>query len=177
MRPLTERWAKPLLPIDGRPVIATLLRELAFADRITVVTGHLEGRLRRFLAGLDVGFAHQPEVLGSADAVRRALEAGARPPIVVTAADTVYARGAVRRFAESFTRSGAAAGMAPPLWALREEAVPFLDDLPGPPYELLSAFGRIAESGLPVETIEIGPTRQITTPADLVRENFVYLED
>ena len=177
MRPLTERWPKALLPIDGRPVIATLLRELAFADRVTVVTGHLEGRLRRFLDGWDVAFAHQPAALGSADALRRALTAGAKPPVLATAADTVYPPGAIRRFAESFTRSGAAAGMAPPLWALNEEAVPFLDDLAGPPYELLSAFGRITESGLLVETIEIGPARNITTPADLVRENFIYLED
>ncbi|MDX6542500.1 MAG: Nucleotidyl transferase, partial [Gaiellaceae bacterium] len=28
LRPLTERYAKPVLPIDGRPVIATLLHEL-----------------------------------------------------------------------------------------------------------------------------------------------------
>src|SRR5205085_4807663 len=40
LRPLTERWAKPVLPIDGRPVLATLLRELAGAgiERATVVT-------------------------------------------------------------------------------------------------------------------------------------------
>ena len=68
MRPLTEIWPKPLLPIDGRPVIATLLRELEFAERITVVTGSLGDRLRRFLDGWDVAFAHQPAVLGSADA-------------------------------------------------------------------------------------------------------------
>ena len=28
LRPLTERWAKPVLPVDGRPVIGTLLHEL-----------------------------------------------------------------------------------------------------------------------------------------------------
>ena len=28
LRPLTERYAKPVLPIDGRPVIVTLLHEL-----------------------------------------------------------------------------------------------------------------------------------------------------
>ena len=31
LRPLTERWAKPVLPIDGRPVLESLLRELAAA--------------------------------------------------------------------------------------------------------------------------------------------------
>jgi CTP:molybdopterin cytidylyltransferase MocA len=177
MRPLTETWPKPLLPIDGRPVIATLLRELEFADRITVVTGHLGDKLRRFLEGWDVAFAHQPGVLGSADAVRRALEAGATPPFVVTAADTLYTPGALERFAEAFERSGAAAGMAPPAWALNREAVSYLENLPGPPFELRVAFERMAENGLRVETAEIGPIRSITTPADLVRQNFVYLGD
>jgi MurNAc alpha-1-phosphate uridylyltransferase len=38
--PLTERWAKPVLPIDGLPVLATLVRELRAAgcERLTVVT-------------------------------------------------------------------------------------------------------------------------------------------
>ena len=31
LRPLTERYAKPVLPIDGRPVIVTLLHELRAA--------------------------------------------------------------------------------------------------------------------------------------------------
>ena len=31
LRPLTEQWPKPILPIDGRPVIATLLVELRAA--------------------------------------------------------------------------------------------------------------------------------------------------
>jgi NDP-sugar pyrophosphorylase family protein len=177
MRPLTETWPKPLLPIDGRPVIATLLRELEFADRITVVTGHLGDKLRRFLEGWDVSFAHQPGVLGSADAVRRALEAGATPPFVVTAADTLYAPGALERLAEAFERSGAAAGMAPPACALNKEAVSYLENLPGPPFELRVAFERMAENGLRVETAEIGPIRSITAPADLVRQNFVYLGD
>jgi CTP:molybdopterin cytidylyltransferase MocA len=176
LRPLTEHWPKPLLPIDGRPVIATLLRELAFADRITVVTGHLSDQLR-FLEGWDVAFADQPAPLGSADAVRRALDAGARPPLLVTVADTVFVPGRLQRFGEDFLGSGAAAGMAPPVWALREQAVSFLDDLPGPPHELLTAFGRIGESGLHIQTAEIGPTRDLTTPADLIRENFVYLEE
>jgi choline kinase len=177
LRPVTDRWPKPLLPIDGRPVIATLLRELAFAERVTVVTGHLGDQLRRFLDGWDVEFAHQPAALGSADAVRRALEAGSEPPILVTAADTLYGPGALGRFAETFERSGAAAGMAPPAWALNEETVSYLENLPGPPYELRIAFQRMAEDGLRVETIEIGPIRSITTPADLVRENFDYLGD
>ena len=177
LRPLTERWPKPLLPIDGRPVIATLLRELAFAESITVVTGHLGDDLRRFLDGRDVRFADQPAAVGSADAVRCSLDAGAKPPILVTVADKLFAPGALRQFAEEFECSGAVLGMAPPAWALGEEAVSSLDDLPGPPHELLEAFRRMEEGGLHVHRAEIGPTRAITTPFDLVRENFVYLEE
>ena len=51
LRPLTERWPKPILPIDGRPVIATLLRDLASAgcDDVTVVTGHLAEKVEQLL--------------------------------------------------------------------------------------------------------------------------------
>ena len=31
LRPLTDRWPKPILPIDGRPVVVTLLAELALS--------------------------------------------------------------------------------------------------------------------------------------------------
>lgn len=178
LRPLTERWAKPILPIDGKPVIATLLRELEACEvaPVTVVVGHLGDQIRRLLNGVDVRFAEQLEPLGSADAVRPALEAGACAPFLVTAADTVYAPGDVRRFVESWERSGAAGALAPPLWGVGPELLPHLNDLPGPPFELKEAFGRAEAAGLSLASIELGPTRALTEPADLVRRNFVYLE-
>jgi CTP:molybdopterin cytidylyltransferase MocA len=179
LRPLSERWPKPVLPIDGKPVIATLLREIAGAgiEPATVVVGHLGDQIRRLLAGLDVRFAEQPEPHGSADAVRRAVEAGARAPFVVAAADTVYANGDLRRFVETWERSGAAGALAPPLWGLGPELVRYLDGLPGPPYELQAAFRQAAEDGHEPVAIELGPIRALTEPADVVRHNFVYLED
>lgn len=174
LRPLTERWPKPILPIDGKPVIVTLLRELQAAglQPVTVVVGHLGDEVRRLLDGLDVRFAEQPEPLGSADAVRRAIDAGARAPFVVSVADTVFAPGEIARFASEWERSGAPNAMAPPLWGIGPELVPQLDGLPGPPYELLEAFRRARGA---VATVELGPTRALTEPADLVRHNFVYL--
>ena len=171
LRPLTERWPKPILPIDGKPVIVTLLRELhgAGVEEVTVVVGHLGDQIRRLLDGFGVRFAEQPEPLGSADAVRRAVEAGARAPFVATVADTVYAPGDVRRFVKAWERSGAPAAMAPPLWGVGPGLA--LDNLPGPPYELLDAFRR-ADG---VAELELGPLRALTEPADLVRHNFVYL--
>jgi CTP:molybdopterin cytidylyltransferase MocA len=178
LRPLTEDWPKPLLPIDGRPVLATLLRELAFAARTTVVTGYLAEEVESFLEGWpgpEIRFARQPEPLGSADAVLRAIAAGVRAPLVVSPADTLYPPGEIERFAEAFERSRADGMTAPPLWAMGPELVPCLEGLPGPPFELRVAYERATERGLRVETTQIGPIRQITTPADLVRENFVYL--
>lgn len=217
LRPLTERWAKPVLPIDGRPVIATLLRGLAEAGvtRATVVTGHLAEQVESLVGdgaafGLEIRFARQPRPDGSADAVRRALEAGATPPAVVSAADTVYAAGDLARFVDTFSGSraagaiGARRGHAPtpekpgmrvedgrvvavydlderlpltsaPLWALGPELVPYLSDLPGPPWELKDTYQRAIDDGLAIAAVEMGKTRDLTDPLDLVEENFPYL--
>ena len=119
MRPLTDRWPKAVLPIDGRPVIATLLHELAAAglERVTVVVGHLREEIEALLEdgsafGLALRYARQPEAVGSADAVRRAVEAGARPPLLVSAADTVYTRGDIGWAAARWAASGTAGGLA-----------------------------------------------------------------
>ena len=100
LRPLTERFAKPVLPIDGRPVIVTLLHELRAAGigRVTVVTGHLAEQVEQLLDGfpLALRFVRQPEPSGSADAVRRGLDG---LPALVVAADTVFTAGDVARFA------------------------------------------------------------------------------
>ena len=119
LRPLTERWAKPVLPIDGRPVLATLLREIAAAGcpRAWLVTGHLAGQVEALAGdgaafGLELELVRQPRALGSADAVRCALVAGAQPPLLMTAADTVYAHGAIGEFAAAWEASGAEGAIA-----------------------------------------------------------------
>jgi NDP-sugar pyrophosphorylase family protein len=216
LRPLTERWPKPVLPIDGRPVLAVLLRELAAAGcaRVWLVAGHLAEQVEELagdgsMFGVDVRRVRQPEALGSADAVRRALDGGARPPVLVSAADTVFAHGDVGRFAEAFATSGAAGAVAvrtdpgpgPGRKAVRRSGsklLRLLDDDPGsvwtpaplwglgpslverlcldrPPYELGNAYQSAIDAGEPVIAIEIGKTRDLTYPLDLVEENFPYL--
>jgi CTP:molybdopterin cytidylyltransferase MocA len=179
LRPLTEHWAKPVLPIDGKAVISTLLRELHEAEvgDVTVVVGHLGDQIRSLLDGFDVRFAGQPEPLGSADALRCAVEAGARAPLLVTVADTVFAPGDLRRFVQTWEQSGAEGALAPPLWGVGPEVLPQLDGLPGPPFELRTAFERAREEGAEVVSVELGPIRALTEPADLVKHNFVYLGD
>jgi choline kinase len=213
LRPLTERWPKPVLPIDGRPVIATLLRELAGAgvESATVVTGYLAEQVEGLLGDgsafrVAVSYARQPEPLGSADAVRRALAAGAEPPLLVVAADTVFRPRALAQVAFAWLGSGAPAGLAvrreggegrtpvqleggriagigeargdmtgAPLWFLSESVLPALDRVPGPPYELAAAFQEELEAGIEILALEVGPTRDLTRPEDVVAENFPYL--
>ena len=126
LRPLTDHVPKPLLPIDGRPVLATTLRELAGApcERVTVVVGHLGDQIVDLLGdgrgyGVEVAIAWQPRPDGSADAVRCGLGAGAHPPLLIVTADTVFRHGDVARFARAFSRSG-----APGAAAVRREPPP-----------------------------------------------------
>ena len=220
MRPLTARWPKPILPIEGRPVVTTLLHELAAAGlrRVTVVVGYLGEQIEALVGdgrafGVAVRYARQPEPVGSADAVARALLAGAGPPLLVSAADTVYRAGDVDRAARAWLASGAAGGLAvrhlpgeplarsvrvadglvlevvedpapeaprspffpAPLWFLDAELAAGLAHLPGPPFELADAFQRAIDTGSRVAALEIGPTRDLTAPEDVLTRNFPYL--
>jgi dTDP-glucose pyrophosphorylase len=211
LQPFTERWAKPVLPIDRRPVIVTLMEELQVAGigESTVVVGHLAEQIESVLAGTpNVRFAVQPEPLGSADAV---LRAGLKPPYLVAGADTVFTPGDVGRFlrdAEGFDGALAVRREPPPdpphRWAVRIEAglvtqvldddpanplagaplwvvgapvARFLPEVSGPPHELKDAVQAAVDSGARIAGIEIGRTRDLTHPLDLVVENFPYLSE
>lgn len=206
LRPLTERYAKPVLPIDGKPVVAQLLRELAAGGcpGVTVVVGHLGEQVRRLLGdgdafGVRLRYVVQPRPDGSADAVKRA---GAEPPYLVLAADTVFPAGAIAAFGTAAPPAGAIAvrrlpdrvplrvsaglvervldpgGSGPfsgaPLWAV---GVPVHERLcqDNPPWELGNAFQAAIDAGEQIGAIEIGPTRDLTAPLDVLEENFPYL--
>ena len=206
LRPLSERYPKPVLPIDGRPVIVTLLHELAFAERVVIVVGHLGHQVRTLLDGFpaELRFVEQPEALGSGDAVARA---EAAPPYLVLAADTVFRPGDVERFAATETDSAIAVRKAPapdpvhrhgvgvengrvvrfhdeasewsgaPLWLVGGWIHERVLKRPGSrPYELGTAFQLAVDAGLDVRAVEIGPTRDLTFPLDLVDTNFDYLK-
>jgi len=221
LRPLTERWAKPVLPIDGRPVLARLLRELPDARPQTVwlVTGHLAEQVEALAGdgsafGLRVRTVRQPEPAGSADAVSRALAAGATPPLLAVAADTVFTPGDLGRARAAWEKRGTPGGLGvrplppeglgertrvrvengrlaafgeetrtpdgavltgAPLWFLDVSLAARLSAVPGPPYELASAFAASLADGEEVAALPLGPTRDLTRPADLAARNFPYL--
>jgi NDP-sugar pyrophosphorylase family protein len=205
LRPLTERYAKPLLPVDGKPVLALLLRELADAGcpEVTIVTGYLGEQIERLVGdgrgfGLDVRYARQASPDGSAHAV---VAAAATTPYLVVGADKVFARGDLRRFAASFAASGAAGALAfesrpgtvkiedglvrrvldegvlgVPLWAVGPAVASIIEELPGArPFELATAFQAAIDAGERIAGIEIGATRDLTHPLDVLEENFPYL--
>jgi UDP-N-acetylglucosamine diphosphorylase / glucose-1-phosphate thymidylyltransferase / UDP-N-acetylgalactosamine diphosphorylase / glucosamine-1-phosphate N-acetyltransferase / galactosamine-1-phosphate N-acetyltransferase len=205
LRPLTERYPKPLLPIDGTPVLAHLLRELADAGvpRVTVVTGHLAEQVERFAGdgsgfGLDVDYARQSSPDGSAHAV---VAAGATAPYLILGADIVYASGEIGRFLRAYAASGAAGALAVqarpgtvelhdglvrrvlgdgvlgmPLWAAGPAVARCIEALPGArPFELATAFQHAVDAGEQIAGSEVGPARGLTTPFDLLEHNFPYL--
>ena len=142
MRPLTERWPKPVLPIDGRPVVVTLVHDLARAgcERIVVVTGHLAEQVEALLEPLPYDIRFVREGAGADGAI--ALHGDERPP----------------------------------LWLVGERVHRFLDPLPGKaPYELQHVFQNASDAGAVVSAIQVGHTRDLTDPVDLMRENFPYL--
>jgi NDP-sugar pyrophosphorylase family protein len=213
LRPLTARWPKPVLPIDGRPVIVTLLRQLASSGfrEATVVTGHLAEQVESLVGdgaslGLRVTSVRQPEALGSADAVLRAVGAGAEAPLLVTAADTVFPPGALARAVTAWQAASAAGALgireggreeqtaarvsggkvveiggedrtrtAAPLWILGTDLIAGLREVPGPPYEIAEAVQEAMAAGKEIMALEVGPTRDLTRPADVVTHNFPYL--
>jgi UTP-glucose-1-phosphate uridylyltransferase len=205
LRPITERFAKPVLPIGGVPVVAHVLRELAGAGvrQVTVVTGHLAGQVEQLVGdgrgfGLDVVYARQESPDGSAHAV---VAAAAEPPYLVLGADVVFSHGDVAGFASAYAESGVSGALAVrpvpgtvevrdgcverilgdgvlgmPLWAVGEAIAPHVEALPGErPFELATAFQLAIDAGEHVAGIEVGPTRGLTTPFDLLEQNFPYL--
>jgi len=179
---------------------------------VTVVVGHLRKQVEALVGdgsawGFELRLAWQPEPQGSADAVRRAVDAGAIPPLLVAAADTVFRRGDLAKAAEAWLASGADAGLgvrrgggrektpvrveagrivglggdqpaeltAAPLWFLGEGLTASLAGLSGPPYELAQAFRDALARNTRIVALELGPTRDLTHPKDVVAENFPYL--
>jgi len=96
MRPLTEQFPKPMLPVAGRPIAAHTVEAAAAAgaERVVLVVGYGEEVVREYFgdsyAGVDIAYAVQERQQGTAHAVRAAkaeLDAG---PFAVLNGDALY---------------------------------------------------------------------------------------
>ena len=96
LQPLTDRWPKPLLPLMLIPMVAHLLAQLRCQGvREVVVNGHhLADQLAAWLGdgsrwGLRLTFAHEPQILGTAGALKNAEPFLHGAPFLVINADVL----------------------------------------------------------------------------------------
>ena len=100
LRPLTERFAKPLLPIDGRPVLARSCASwpppAAHGSRSSSAISPSRFNASSAMAAPSASRPLRPPA-APARLRGRAPPAGEEPPYLVLAADTVFPAGAIAR--------------------------------------------------------------------------------
>lgn len=96
MRPFSEHWPKPILPVLGKPLMAYQLEMMAGLGirRVVVVIGHLGHEVVRALGdgsryGVTIDYVEQEEMLGIAHAVSR-LEAHVDRPFFLFLGDIFF---------------------------------------------------------------------------------------
>lgn len=96
MRPFSEHWPKPILPVLGKPLMAYQLEMMAGMGirRVVVVVGHLGHEVVRALGdgsewGVSIQYVEQEEMLGIAHAVGR-LEAYVDRPFFLFLGDIFF---------------------------------------------------------------------------------------
>jgi len=97
MRPLTERRAKPALPVLNRPLIAHTLLRLARAGVTDVVVNlhHRPASVRRAIGpgrpfGLRVRYSREPRILGTGGGPRQARRLLGRGPVLLVNGDVLF---------------------------------------------------------------------------------------
>ena len=203
LRPLTERYAKAVLPIDGRPVRRAAAARAGcrgLSARSRSSSGTSASRCERLLGdggAFGVRAPLRPAAAGRTARPTRSGRAGEEPPYLVLAADTVFAAGAIalvraagrpsgrrdRRSAPAGTAAGARprrprracsrsgrAGAVLRRAAVGRRGARARASLPGqPPWELGNAFQAAIDAGEQIAAVEIGATRDLTAPLDLLR--------
>lgn len=110
MRPFTDFVPKPLLPIKGKAVILRLLETLKTCDfqKIVITVGYLREKVINFVnancpGDLKIEYAFQEGLLGSADAIRVAMNQINRD-FLVLAGDTVFPLNQVKKVIKVFNK-------------------------------------------------------------------------
>ncbi|MCY3947247.1 MAG: NTP transferase domain-containing protein [Anaerolineaceae bacterium] len=104
MRGLTERTPKPLLKVQGRPILEWSLRALRPAvRRVLVVTGYQGGQIAEYMAQQrifgDYALVEQREQLGTGHALRACRDALTGPDFLVINGDDLFHAPSLRRLA------------------------------------------------------------------------------
>jgi dTDP-glucose pyrophosphorylase len=137
MRPFSEHWPKPVLPVLGRPIVAYQLEMLAAlgVQDVVVVIGHLGHEVVRTLGdggtfGVRIRYVEQEETLGIAHAVSR-LEPHVDRPFFLLLGDIFFRTTNLEALIEPL-RTGRAAGVLackrePDLAAIKRNFVVLVD--------------------------------------------------
>ncbi|MCY3719178.1 MAG: sugar phosphate nucleotidyltransferase [Anaerolineaceae bacterium] len=104
MRDLTRRTPKPLLKVQGRPILEWSLRALRPAvERVLVVTGYLGGQIAACMAQQDIfsdyALVEQSEQLGTGHALRACRDALTGRDFLVINGDDLFHAPSLRRLA------------------------------------------------------------------------------
>ncbi len=108
MRPITDKTPKPMIPINGRPLIDHVLERLADAGitETVVNTHHLAIQIERYLAGRDrpkVIFSNEEVLLETGGGVKNALLQLGEKPFFAVNSDAFWLNGptdALQRLAD-----------------------------------------------------------------------------
>jgi glucose-1-phosphate thymidylyltransferase len=138
IRPFSEQYPKPLLPLLDRPLLAwqiDAMRQLGIVD-ITIVIGHLGHRVVQELGdgeafGVQLRYVEQDQMLGIAHAVGQ-LERHLTRPFLLFLGDIFFETTNLDSMVDLFTRSGVDGVLAvkrePELAAIRRNFTVDLDD-------------------------------------------------
>jgi dTDP-glucose pyrophosphorylase len=117
MRPFSEHWPKPILPVLGKPLMAYQLEMMAGLGirRVVVVIGHLGHEVVKALGdgsawGVEIGYVEQEETLGIAHAVSR-LENHVDRPFFLFLGDIFFATENLASMVERFRSDRNVAGV------------------------------------------------------------------
>jgi dTDP-glucose pyrophosphorylase len=116
MRPFSEHWPKPVLPVLGKPLMAYQLEMMAAMGirKVVVVIGHLGHEVVRALGdgsrwGVSIQYVEQEEMLGIAHAVSR-LESHVDRPFFLFLGDIFFVTENLRHMLDRF-RAGNLGGV------------------------------------------------------------------
>ncbi|HEX9409869.1 MAG TPA: phosphocholine cytidylyltransferase family protein [Methylomirabilota bacterium] len=108
LAPLTDRTQKSLLPVGGRPILASMLDALRAVgvQRVVIVVGHCADQVRALSAsappGMTLQCVHNPAYrMGSAVSLYCSRDVIVREPTLIMDADVVFPREFLRRLVGS----------------------------------------------------------------------------
>ncbi len=112
--PITNWIAKPLIPVNGVPIIEQVIAKLNYAgiDDITIVVGYKKDQIKNYL-GEDFTYVEQEAPLGTAHALKAAMRqiGKGKEDVFVSSADALFPEAHYRRLLDLFMKEDLGAAL------------------------------------------------------------------